>query len=161
MRIFNSPTKGKMDFETVISEIVNFIREDPLQIYKLVVGTDSEGKSRPIFVIAVAIHRKGKGGRYFWTKVQKQKKYTLRNRIYEETMLSLNLAIVLRQKLEERLKEIYPLNYENLEIHTDIGENGETKDMIKEIVGMIRGNGFLAKIKPESYGASTVADKYT
>ncbi len=158
---FNSPTKGKMDFEMMISEIINFIREDPLRLYKLVVGTDSEGKSRPTFVMAVVVHRKGRGGRYFWSKVQKNKSYTLRNRIYEETMLSLNLAIKLRQKLEERLEEIYPLNYENLEVHTDIGENGETRDMIKEIVGMIKGNGFLAKIKPESYGASVVADKYT
>jgi len=49
----------------------------------------------------------------------------------------------------------------NLEIHLDIGQNGQTKEMIRDIVGMITGSGFDAKIKPYSCGASTVADKYT
>jgi len=46
----------------------------------------------------------------------------------------------------------------DLEIHTDIGQVGETKEMIKEIVGMVKGNGFEVKIKPESFGATSVAD---
>jgi len=33
--------------------------------------------------------------------------------------------------------------------------------MIKEVTGLIRGNGFEAKIKPESFAASTVADRYS
>jgi len=33
--------------------------------------------------------------------------------------------------------------------------------MIKEVVGMVTGNGFTAKTKPDSYGASKVADKHT
>jgi len=33
--------------------------------------------------------------------------------------------------------------------------------MIKEVVGLIKGNGFEAKIKPEAYVASAVADRYT
>ena len=32
--------------------------------------------------------------------------------------------------------------------------------MIKEVVGMVTGNGFTAKTKPYSFGASTVADKH-
>ena len=51
-------------------------------------------------------------------------------------------------------------NYE-LEIHIDVGRVGETRDMIKEVVGMVTGNGFTAKTKPDSYGASKVADKHT
>jgi hypothetical protein len=46
-------------------------------------------------------------------------------------------------------------------IHADIGENGQTRDMIKELTGMIIGNGFEPKIKPESYVASSLADKYS
>ncbi|GAF87411.1 unnamed protein product, partial [marine sediment metagenome] len=42
----------------------------------------------------------------------------------------------------------------------DVGENGQTKDMIKEVTGLIRGTGFEPKIKPEAYVASTVADRY-
>jgi len=38
---------------------------------------------------------------------------------------------------------------------------GPTREMIKEVVGMVNGNGFTAKTKPESYGAFVVADKHT
>ena len=41
------------------------------------------------------------------------------------------------------------------------GEYGDTRDMIKEVVGMVTGNGYVAKTKPEAYGASYVADKHT
>jgi hypothetical protein len=42
-----------------------------------------------------------------------------------------------------------------------VGKVGETKELIREIVGMVTGSGFEARIKPDSYGASKVADKYT
>jgi len=48
-----------------------------------------------------------------------------------------------------------------LEIHIDVGEVGPTREMIKEVVGMVTGSGFTAKTKPEAYGAASVADKYT
>jgi len=48
----------------------------------------------------------------------------------------------------------------NLEIHVDIGPNGETRSMINEIVGMIRANGFKVATKPSSWGASHVADRH-
>jgi predicted RNase H-related nuclease YkuK (DUF458 family) len=42
-----------------------------------------------------------------------------------------------------------------------VGPVGKTRDMIKEVVGMVNGNGFVAKTKPDSWGASSVADKHT
>ena len=53
------------------------------------------------------------------------------------------------------------LNYQFRYIHADVGEKGRTKDMIREVVGMIKSNGFEAKIKPESFAASVVADRFT
>ncbi|PJC47460.1 MAG: hypothetical protein CO034_02445 [Parcubacteria group bacterium CG_4_9_14_0_2_um_filter_35_11] len=157
---FISPTKGKMKFEKVVGDLIDFVLEQPEEVYRIIVGTDSEGKEVPDFVSAIVILRKGKGGRYFWKKIRDQKKYTLRTRIYEETMLSLKLAMKLRESIEKKLEKIRPKNYKNLEIHTDIGQVGETREMIKEIVGMVRGNGFEVKIKPEAFGASSVADYY-
>ena len=49
----------------------------------------------------------------------------------------------------------------DVEIHLDVGNNGATQTLIKEVVGMVVGSGFNARIKPDSYGASSVADKYT
>ncbi|MFY9360598.1 MAG: ribonuclease H-like YkuK family protein, partial [Limnochordia bacterium] len=39
--------------------------------------------------------------------------------------------------------------------------NGATKSLVKEVVCMVNGSGFLCKVKPDSYGASSVADRYT
>jgi uncharacterized protein len=62
--------------------------------------------------------------------------------------------------LIERLK-LRNVSDFNLTIHVDVGPNGETKQMLQEIVGMIKGNGFSVKTKPDSYGASSVADRHT
>ena len=60
----------------------------------------------------------------------------------------------------ERLARVSLLQF-NLEIHVDIGENGRTKEMIDEVVGMIIGNGMRVRIKPHAYAATSVADKHT
>lgn len=156
---FISPTYGKISFNQIIDNLVNFVIEDPKQIYKLIVGTDSEGKEDPNFMTAIIMHKKGKGGRFFYKKIRTGKKYTLRTRIYEETMTSLMLAMKLRETLEKNLRKIQPQNYKSLEIHTDIGQVGKTKEMIKEIVGLVKGNGFEVKIKPEAFGATSIADR--
>lgn len=156
---FQSPTYGKMSLNQVIDSLIDFILKNPDDIYQLIVGTDSEGKEDPEFVTAIVLHRKGKGGRFFYQRSRTGKKYTLRTRIYEETMKSLTLAVKLRELLEKHLQKNHPHNLKNLEIHTDIGQAGGTREMIKEIVGMIKGNGFEVKIKPESFGATSVADR--
>jgi len=161
---FFSPTSGKVHKEAVIKDIVAFIKEDHNAIYKLAIGTDSHAKEnstkpkRVDFVTAVVIHRKGYGGRYFWQKKTVENIATLRNRIYTETMLSVNFAQNFLPELKMSLTngEKY-----DLEIHIDVGEKGETREMIKEVIGIVVGSGFLAKTKPDSYTASIVADKYT
>ena len=155
---FQSPTYGRMNLNQVIDNLIDFILKNPKETYQLIVGTDSEGKEDPEFVTAIVIHQQGKGGRFFYQKSRTGKKYTFRTRIYEETMKSLTLAVKLRELIEKRLQKNYPQNMHDLEIHTDIGQVGETKEMIKEIVGMVKGNGFEVKIKPESFGATSVAD---
>ena len=76
--------------------------------------------------------------------------------------MSCELALVLKEKFEKKIRDLSPsLNYQFRYIHADVGEQGETKDMIKEVVGLIRGNGFEPKIKPEAYIASVVADRYS
>ena len=160
---FISPSKGKLTTEETIAEIVNFFGEDPTVYYTLVIGTDSQvrrenGLQKVDFVTAVVVHRKGKGGRYFWQKNRKEKIYSLRDKIYLVTLLSLELAQKLVPVLKDRLAGFAPYDFE---IHIDVGEAGPTREMIKEVVGMVTGNGFTAKTKPESYGAFVVADKHT
>ena len=159
---FISPSVGKLTVEKMVDELASFMNEDPLSSYRLVIGTDSKSqgvkKGRGLdLVTAVVIHRQGKGGRYFWQKKRKEKINSLRDKIYTETLSSLDLAELLVPQFQKRLNgERY-----ELEIHIDVGQNGPTREMIKEVVGMVNGNGYTAKTKPESYGASVVADKHT
>ncbi len=160
--MFVSPTKGKLGLTGVVSEISDFIEEDSTSFYNLVIGTDSQtrksnGKTEIDFVTAIVVHRVGHGGRYFWQKVRMNKQFALRDKIYTETLLSLDLA---EKFVPEIRKVISPSKYD-LEIHVDVGPIGPTRDMIREVVGMVNGSGFTAKTKPESYGAFVVADRYT
>lgn len=158
-----SPTNGKLTQNKVIENILHFIKEEKEAKYTLAIGTDShsqntEASKRIDFVTAVVIHRVGTGGRYFWKKTSLENIKTLRDKIYTETTMSLEFA----QKFIPEIKTILNSNgtkYE-VEIHVDVGEVGETREMIKEVVGMVIGSGFRVKTKPSSYTASNVADRY-
>ncbi|PIW74614.1 MAG: hypothetical protein CO003_01695 [Candidatus Portnoybacteria bacterium CG_4_8_14_3_um_filter_44_15] len=156
---FRNPTKGKMKLAKVAKEIFDFINYEPQGKCRLVVGTDSSGGKKTEFVTAIIVHRVGRGGRYFWKKTNGDRVYhTLRDRIYQEVNLSLGTAQNILGRLRPLIKKgIEPYNFQ---IHIDVGQNGPTKEMIKEVVGMVRGNGFEAKIKPESFAASNIADRH-
>lgn len=160
---FINPSNGKLTFDETINEIASFIQAVPEDHYHLVIGTDSQnknldGKKFFDFVTAIVVHRDSKGGRYFWQKTKKEKIFSLRDKIYAETLLSIDTAKIVVPQLKTSLNGNGKYD---LEIHVDVGEAGPTREMIKEIVGIVRGNGFTPKTKPESYGASSVADKHT
>ncbi len=158
--VFHSPTKGRIKLIKIAKEISDFISQDSQDKYQLVVGTDSNGDKRADFVTAIIVYRVGRGGRYFWKKTNGGKVYhTLRDRIYQEVNLSLKTAQDVLKQLSPLLKSGKEPSYD-FQIHIDVGQSGPTREMIKEVVGMVRGNGFKAKIKPESYAASNIADRY-
>jgi len=160
--IFISPTDGKMTMDKVVNTLVEFMNAEPDYFYRLVIGTDSKSgkllRAQAVdFVTAVVIHRMGKGGRYFWQRNKVEKIGSLRDKIYTETLLSIELASKLVPEFSQNLNgQRY-----KVEIHIDVGEAGPTREMIKEVVGMVNGNGFTAKTKPDSYAASNIADKHT
>ncbi|MBI4089675.1 MAG: ribonuclease H-like YkuK family protein [Candidatus Levybacteria bacterium] len=165
VELLNSLTHGVIRVKESIRLIKEFLEEKPEAEYSLVIGTDSHEKMnasdvRSInLVTAVLVHRKGFGGKYFWRRKYVSNIRTLREKIYAETLESLNFALFFVPLLRKELNGNSP--FYNLEIHIDVGEHGDTRDMIKEVVGMVNGNGFVAKTKPEAYGASYVADKHT
>ncbi|MBI2592866.1 MAG: ribonuclease H-like YkuK family protein [Candidatus Colwellbacteria bacterium] len=154
---FNSSLGLKLTDRQVVSEIVRFMQADPERRYKVTIGTDSKlyGKTNADFVTAVVVHRVGNGGRYFWRRAELGNFHTLRDRILQEVMFSLDVT----KEILVALKEASAPNFD-FEIHVDIGENGETKVMIQELTAMIRANSFEVKTKPESYSASWVADRH-
>jgi hypothetical protein len=159
---FYNPTIGPLGVDEMLEEISSFVNQDLKSFYRLIIGTDSQikrnnGAKETDFVTAIVIHRKGRGARYFWTKEKVYKIPVLREKIYTETMKSLQTA----QEILPLIQMKIPGDKYDLEIHIDVGNNGPTREMIREVVGMVTGNGFKAKTKPESWAASSVADKYT
>ena len=163
---FESITHGTISVVEVIELIKLFLEEDPDSEYSLVIGTDSHGKAGAPngakminLVTAVLVHRKGFGGKYFWIRKYRNSIHTLRDKIYAETMSSIEFAGSFVPLLRSNLNGHSPKYL--LEIHIDVGEHGDTREMIKEVVGMVTGSGFVAKTKPDAYAASYVADKHT
>lgn len=155
--LFNTSYGLKLDAKGVVREVMGFMKADERFSYKIIIGSDSLQlrDNNADFVTAIVVHRVGNGGRYFWRRLDLQKFYTLRDRIINEVMLSLAVA----QDVLAELKLANAKNYD-FEIHVDIGENGATKVMLQEVVGMIRAHNFEAKTKPDSYAASKVADRH-
>ena len=159
---FYNPTRGNLNFKEVLQEMVSYMNEKPEQFYDIIVGCDSPSDESPHFPAVVVVLRVGEGGRFFLKKInyKNRKFHHWKERILQEVLLSCELALCLRENFESKyLSQKY--KYQFRYIHADIGENGATRDMIKEVIGLIRGNGFEPVIKPQSYVASTVADRYT
>lgn len=154
---FYNPSIGEMTFGDVISTIVSEMEGHSKEQFELLIGTDSSTSTNHLeLVSAIVLHKIGRGGRYFWTRKRERRTSSLRHQIWREAWLSFELA----QHVIRRLESESLLQF-NLEIHVDIGENGPTKELIDEVVGMIIGNGLAVRIKPHAYAASAVADKHT
>ena len=163
---FFSPSKGNLSLEEVINEIFGYMQEFPEYKYEVVVGCDSPSSDKPFFPIAIVVLRTGFGGRFFLKKMEYPDNFLKRfaninwkNRILQEVYLSCELALSLRETLEKENK--LGLKYQFEYIHADVGEVGKTKEMVKEVTGLIISNGFTPRIKPQSFAATVVADRYT
>lgn len=155
---FHSPTHGKVSLAEVRKYVLAFMEKDPEVKYQIVIGTDSAPKNRgeSDFITALVIHKVGSGAIYFWRRFIEKKQLALRERIYEEATLSLMAA--------DEILNVFSkdgITRFDVEIHVDVGKAGKTREMINEVVGLIRGSGFACKVKPESFGATTVADRHT
>lgn len=154
---FNSNTFGYLSYDQVIGKVADYIKADTDSVYKIIVGSDSEAKTGDVdFVTAIIVHRLGKGGIYFWQKQKIPHQYNIQQRIGRETQLSLELAWKIRDSFQHNGLSGY-----EPEVHIDIGLIGVSRDMVKWVTGMVLGSGFAYKIKPESFAASKVADRYT
>lgn len=157
MEKYNSATYGSLDYGEVIDKIASYIKADPNFRYKVIVGTDSECRGKTgDFVTAIVIHRIGKGGIYFWQRNVLKNVIATADRIAKETQLSIELAWKIRDTFQYNGLSGY-----EPEVHLDIGEGGITRDMIRWVTGMVLGSGFTYKIKPDSFGATKVADRHT
>ncbi len=155
---FLSPSRGRMTLEDVAEDLKASVIQYPSDSFRLIIGTDSQPKVQSgtvTFVTAIILYRVGKGARYYIHKEQRRNIYALRQRMFTEASYSLQIGSELVELLKSDKGGWKP------EVHLDIGERGATKQLIRELVAWITASGYEARIKPDSYGASKVADRYT
>ncbi|GIW62378.1 MAG: hypothetical protein KatS3mg090_0204 [Patescibacteria group bacterium] len=158
MLYFYSQRFGKLNLDEVKSKIIEFLHLDKKSKYSFIIGSDSQriGKDKYFFVSALIVHRVGSGAIYFYQKKIINQKMSLKTRIYNEALLSLQMA--------EKFLEIFKQNgfdKFDFQIHLDIGNQGETKSLVSEITTLIQSSGYNFQIKPNAPAASKVADKHT
>ncbi len=156
---FSSQTYGELRLSGMVSRIESYINEQPDMSHRLIIGTDSLPNAYSgvvYFVSALVIHRIGRGGIYFWCRQKMSKIFELRPRIWQEAWISIELA----QQLVEKFNFLSESG-KHIEIHVDVGNNGPTRDLIKEIASMVSGHGFNVKMKPDAYAATKIADRHT
>jgi predicted RNase H-related nuclease YkuK (DUF458 family) len=116
------------------------------------VGSDSQQVgSQTEFVTVIVILEKGKGGRAFYVKSKEPRVRSLRERLMKEVWTSVTVGLELNAMVPETV---------GLTIHIDANPDVKfrSSDHIKELVGMVVGQGFKTLMKPESWAAAHVAD---
>jgi hypothetical protein len=154
---FFSSDGRTLDQQKMVEEIHDYMLLKPNSHYKIIVGSDSQplNYQNADFVAAIVVHRVGNGGRYFWRRLNNARVFGLRDRILKEVILSLETSVEILKILKENISIEF-----DFEVHVDVGANGKTSELISEVTGMIRAYNFMFKTKPESYAASSVADKH-
>lgn len=152
-----SPTYGEVSFQEMVSIIKAYAVQDPNLEYVIAVGTDSQNSDFTKVPVTVGIHRiinkVGKGGIYFFEIKKIKKINNIRQKIFYETNLSIELAL----KLNHTFAESNILH--EIQVHVDVGYNGPTSQYVSEIKGWVKACGFQCVIKPDSYMASSVANR--
>ncbi|MCY6482939.1 ribonuclease H-like YkuK family protein [Clostridium aestuarii] len=150
-----SITYGEVSFSGMCKLIKNYISKNKTQEYKITVGTDSQNYDITKVVIVVAIWIVGKGGIFFYDIKKVNKIINIRQKLFYETSLSIEMATKLSSYFNKDNKKY------DISIHVDAGNNGASSSVIPEIVGWVKGCGFNCNTKPDSYAASSIANRYS
>ena len=158
--------KGEtIDFSEIGDRLLAFYErvksyESPCQI---IIGTDSQNHSKTKIVSVICMACIGHGGIFFYEITNVPIIKDVRTKLHTETNMSLILTTDLVDMLEknEKYEEMYlscPIS-----IHVDAGNSpkGKTAELIPEIVGWIKACGYDSSVKPDSFVASSIANKFS
>lgn len=156
--VFNSFTYGQMPMRSVIWKILSFITSDTSAHYEIAVGTDSMTYgSFTKFAVAITVYKEQKGAIFFYKTLRSKPMRNLKAKLDMETKISLEVADYLIDAFGEEIMN--KRSRVHLSIHMDVGENGPTAKFIDDLEGWIKACGYDFCVKPDSYAASTIADR--
>lgn len=162
--IMRSPTYGYMNLDQIINRVIEYIKEDKDAVYEIVIGTDSQNFDRTKIVLALVVRKVGKGGIFFHQTTYLNLIRNVREKLVKETQMSLELADMFMAKMEEKYynEEFDYTQYKiKYQVHVDAGYNGKTNELIPELTAWVRACGYDVSVKPESFAASSIANKYS
>ena len=123
--------------------------------YELYVGTDSQNHKKikkVLYATCIVLYKINNGGRIFLSK-SLDCQVSLRQRLTNEVWKSLEVSFFIKEK------------YPDVPLVVDLDLNKSSKFKsgiyVNELVGMITGQNFKYRIKPFSWAASSVADRFT
>ncbi|OZU89616.1 hypothetical protein CIL03_00270 [Virgibacillus indicus] len=167
---FQNLSQKHMSFEEVFKHITQFMEKDAAGNYYLMFGTDSQvHANHTIFITGIVIQRKQKGA---WACIRKvvipRQMTNLHERISYETTLTEEVVSLFTEERKNQLIDIVlPHIYQGasfaIEGHIDIGSENrnKTRIFVKEMVSRMETLGLEPKIKPESFVASSYANRFT
>tara|TARA_Y100001970_G_C14171147_1_gene824236 strand:- start:1124 stop:1609 length:486 start_codon:yes stop_codon:yes gene_type:complete len=135
-----------------IKEILSTISKNECEIY---VGSDTNPARIPIVLaVSIAIIKKGEFAKFYYVKLKpwKDKRPSLQQRLQSEVAASCFIANEIREFLPDR----------QITVHADINPDLKTASgkYAKQLKNYIAGYGFIPIIKPMSWAASCIADRY-
>ena len=155
-----SITYGEVSIKEIVDIIEKKVNERPYSNFQVVVGTDSQNFDKTKIVLVIALLEETKGGIFFYEITRVKKITNLKNKLYKETQMSLDCATELMQAFEDKYDDTgFDYTQIHFSIHVDAGFKGDTREVIPEIVGWVKSCGYEVHIKPESFVASSIADK--
>lgn len=158
-----SPAYGEVSMQTIASIIAQKTAQAEPGEFELVIGTDSQNFDKTKIVVVVALYQVGHGGIFFYDIQHVRRINNVGQKLLYETQLSLEYATSLVAEFEA-LKQSGAYDYEqhlSLAIHVDAGENGPSRQVIPQVVGWIASCGYQAVVKPDSFAASSIANKFS
>lgn len=160
--IFHSQTYGSVEISKIPSKI-NLFYERMKEYgcpFRIIIGTDSQNFDYTKMVSVIAVVCEGHGGIFFHRITKQPIIKDVRSKLHIETNESLNIASQIVEILEQPEYEELFMN-STFTIHVDAGrsEKGKTKELIPELVGWIKSCGYDCEVKPDSFVASSIADK--
>ncbi|WP_461176673.1 ribonuclease H-like YkuK family protein [Virgibacillus ainsalahensis] len=159
-----------MSFKQVFQHIVQFMKKDPKGNYRLMFGTDSQVHAYYTkFITGIVIQRETKGA---WACIHKviipRKMTNLHERIsYETTLTEEVVSMFTEERKDQLINIVLPNIYKGasftIEGHIDIGSGvrNKTRIFVNEMVARMESLDIEPKIKPNSFVASSYANRFT
>lgn len=158
---WKTPNGESTSYETIIEEIKETVKST--LDHRIIIGVDSQPRYQMtvvVKVITIITNDSKKKRTYFYEKTKvKNSSPDMYSRIIQECMSSIELALRIRSS-DEWINSLA-----NIEVHLDISSpesKTKTSRISNMLQNMVRGHNIEnVCIKPDSWVASSIADRYT